>query len=129
MARSRKPGKDEATASAQVFLRTKSGRSVRELASGPLPEDLAAYRAPADAVQAVVHYLEQRGFRCFRDEMGLALTIEGSTSVFTKVFGVASETVRSVRAATSVHLRAPREIDAYVDEIVVTPRPELFRGR
>jgi hypothetical protein len=128
VARSRKSGKDEATASAQVFLRTKSGRSVRELASGPLPEDLDAYRAPAETVQAVVQCMERLGFQVFRDEMGLALTIQASASVFTKVFDVTSEVVTDVRAEATVHLRAPREIDAYVDEIVVTPRPALFKS-
>jgi hypothetical protein len=127
VARSRKSGKDEATASAQVFLRTKSGRSVRELASGPLPEDLDAYRAPAETVQAVVQCMERLGFQVFRDEMGLALTIQGSTSHFVAVFGGGARKLTALAANREVRLPAPKEIDAYVDEIVATPRPELFK--
>jgi hypothetical protein len=126
MARSRTSGKDETTASAQVFLRSSSGRSVRELATGPLPTDLSPYRASGTTVDAVVRHLEACGFQVFRDEMGLALTIQGQASVFVKVFGVTRETVTSVRADTTIRLRAPREIAEYVDEIVVTPKPELF---
>lgn len=106
---------------AQVFLRSASGRSLRDLAGVSDLADLPKYHAPPAARAAAIAKLEAAGFRVFPDEMGIALSIQAAPGVFEKVFG--SVAVPSSGAAT-VRLRAPPDLDDLVEEISLLPPPE-----
>jgi hypothetical protein len=126
MARDQTPPRAESVA-AQVFLRSVSGRSVRELGSGSAPADLAPLRAPVASREAVERFLTAAGFKVYGDEMGLSLSIEGRPAAFAKAFGVEAERLGRIAATETVSLEVPATIRALVDEIVVLPKPELFR--
>jgi hypothetical protein len=124
MAQSRRSKRKENLA-AQVFLRSVSGRSVRDIGAGPAPADLAPYRpAQADSA-AVVRFLEERGFKVHRDELGLTVSIEAPPSLFKKTFGITADPAK-ITATETTRLRVPKEIAGFVEEIVVVPKPEYF---
>lgn len=125
MAQSERSKRKE-TVIAQVFLRSVSGRSVHEIAEGPLPADLTPFRASESARTAVYRLFERLGFKVYLDEMGLALTIEASPKLFSKVFGLSETDIAKISASEVKRLRAPREFAEFVEEIVLTPKPEFF---
>jgi len=116
----------QATVTAQVFLRSVSGRSIRELAGASDPGDLAPFRAPAAARTAAIRQFEALGFKVFEDEMGLALSIQASPSVFRKTFGVSESEMRRASARESLPLPVPDDLRGMVEDILLLPPPELF---
>lgn len=114
------------TIAAHVFLRSVSGRSARELGEGPLPNDLSPYRAPPAAGDEVHRLLTQQGFRVFLDSNGLFISIDGSPSLFARVFGVTKQSLVDVPASTTTTLPVPASLQHLVEEIVVMPPPELL---
>jgi len=126
MDRSRRSQRKELV-SAQVFLRSTSGRSLRESAGGPLSADLAPFRAKEADVAAVFRHFQSLGFTVYRDELGLALTIEASPSVFAKVFRIPASQLSSTSAAETTRLDPPNELREMIEEILVTPKPEFFQ--
>ena len=118
--------KRKETLVAQVFLRSVSGRSYRELAQGPLPDVLAPSRPSDDVRGSVQRFLEQAGFKVYRDEMGLALSIEASPALYAKLLGLAPGKAAAMTAAQTIRLTPPKAIAHWVDEILLTPKPELF---
>lgn len=114
------------TIHAQVFLRSASGRSVRELGEAPLPADLAPYRASEAARIGVGRFLEHLGFKVYMDALGLTLSIQGSPEVFEKTFAVPANRIATVPADRTIRLHPPQEIQEFVEDIILTPKPELF---
>jgi len=112
--------------SAQVFLRSVSGRKLRDLGQGSLPDDLETYRAPKSARDTVHRFFSDAGFKVFADDQGLALTIEGTPAKFAEVFKTAAADVKDVTPEKTITLKPPKEISSLVDEIVVTPKPEFY---
>ena len=111
---------------AQVFLRSISGRSIKELADGALPEDLSPFRPTEAARNAVHRFLTHAGFTVHADESGLTLSFEGPPRRFARTFGVAESELVGIQAHETVLLRAPEEIRQFVEEIAVLPKPEFF---
>lgn len=109
-----------------MFLRSVSGRSVRELGEGPLPSDLSPYLAPPQAKDAVCGFFEQRGFQVCTDALGLTVSLTASASLFKEVFGATRETLSGVPPTATIVLPAPPEIGPLVEAVVLVPRPELF---
>ena len=107
---------------AQVFLRSPQGRSFREVASGPLPEDLSPYRATAEVAARARRHFEKAGFAVHEDDLRLALTIEAKPATFEKVFGIKG----AKGAALGTRLATPAELKEIVDEIHVLTPPEMF---
>ena len=113
-----------AVISAQVFLRSPQGRSFRECATGPLPDDLNVFRASPEATAEVRRHFEKLGFRVFEDDLHLALTIEAPATKFQEVFGI--QPAGKEAALKASPLATPPEISALVDQIVLTSPPEYF---
>ena len=111
---------------AQVFLRSVSGRSVRDLAEGPLPEDLSIYRPPESARVAVRRHLELAGFTVFDDAQELTLSIEGPPAAYQKAFGARAIGIKAPLALRTVRLLAPPEIRDLVEDVMLLPAPEMF---
>ena len=111
---------------AHIFLRSTSGKSVRELGKGPPPGDLSPFLAPPSAREEVRRALESRGFRVFLDDSGLFISIEASAALFAKTFGVEERSLLRLKADETFVLPPPLEIRALVEEIVVAPAPEMF---
>jgi len=117
--------KSQATVTAQVFLRSVSGQSIRELADASALGDLAPFRAsPAVRAGAIQHF-EDLGFKVFEDQMGLMLSIEGTPALFKNVFGVSDRQIAQTSPTETVRLRAPDGLAATVEDILLMPRPEM----
>ena len=111
---------------AQVFLRSRSGKSVRELGGSPLPDDLAEFTPTAAGKRTVREAFERLGFKVFEDSLGISLSIEGSPDLFSRVFGLPRKKILSVNIAESLELPAPPEAAPFVEGIFLQPPPELF---
>jgi hypothetical protein len=112
---------------AQVFLRSRSGRSYRDLREGPLPQDLSLYLPTPSARQEVTGLFSRLGFRTYADDMGLTISIEGSPELFSRIFGVAVRRLAAAPPTDTIALRSPEEVRELIEEIVLLPRPELHR--
>ncbi len=110
---------------AQIFLRSTSGRSVRELGEAPLPGDLTPYRAPREAHDGVRRYFESHAFRAFIDDARLTMSVEASPPDFRAVFGKSVAPPSSGRPMQTTRLPIPKEIRHWVEEIVLLPPPDL----
>ena len=106
-----------ASMSALVFLFSPEGRSFRECASGPLPDDLDKYRASPEASAKALSHFAELGFKVFEDDMRLTLTIEASPAQFAKVFNT---------TPSSGVFETPAALAKIVDRIVPAPVPEFF---
>ena len=124
MAQSRRPKRKE-TLVAQIFLRSVSGRSIREVGEGSPPSDLTPFRPTEATSSAVVRFLQRQGFQVHRDDLGLTVSIEGPPSLFKKIFGVTADPTK-ISATETVRLHPPKEIGEFVEEIVIVPKPEYF---
>lgn len=108
---------------AQVFLRSRSGKSFRELQRST-PTDITESQPDENALVAAREAFEALGFKVFSDSTGIALTIEGPPSLFARVFGASNfETNRSIVSPRP--LPAPKEIGNLVEEIHLLPPPDL----
>ena len=112
---------------AQIFLRSVSGRSVRELGDAPLPADLGPYRAPRNARDGVRRYFESRKFSVFVDDAQLTMSVEAPPPAFRAVFGTTVAAPSSGQPMQTTRLAIPDEIRQWVEEIVVLPPPDLHR--
>ncbi len=102
---------------ANVFLRSPSGRSIRELAEGPLPRDLTPWLPAPSAQREVTRFFSELGFQAHADALGLTVSIEGSRALFTRVFGA--------DAGRGEALAPPGPIRDLIEEILLLPRPNL----
>ena len=118
----RKPGSDCA---AQVFLRSESGRSLRSMGEGSLPDDLAPFRPPVAAKEKVVRLFGDLGFRTYADDLGLTVSIEGSRKLFAQVFRVPLHRLESPAPSQTLTLEPPGEVRELVEAIVLLPPPEF----
>lgn len=110
---------------AQVFLRSVSGRSVRDLGEGTAPADLGPYRPTPAAREEARRYFEGRGFRVFLDEAGLTMSVEAPPRLFRAVFGTPADRASAARVTQDTRLPVPAELGEWVEEIHVLPPPEL----
>jgi hypothetical protein len=111
---------------ADVVLRSRSGRRLRDLGTEPLPDDLEPYLAPAERRREAARILEGLGFRVHPDALGMTLSIQGSPELFARVFGGSAQTLRAPAATEHVTLTPPARLAELVDEVVLTPVPEMF---
>jgi len=115
------------TITANVFLRTVSGKSLHELGQGPPPADLSLFRATPASREAVQRFFEHCGFRVFLDSEELFLSIEGSPALFAQVFGISQRGLSQVAAKDTTALSVPAEIQPFVETIVMLPPPEFMK--
>jgi hypothetical protein len=105
--------------SAVVFLKSRSGKSVKELRGLPLPSDLDPYRAPPAAMDFVRHFFESCGVRVFSDLAGLMLHLNGTSSIFSDCFGTAV-------TGAETELEPPSKVKQFVESIVIVRPPEFI---
>ena len=110
---------------AQVFLRSTSGRSIRELGEAPLPADLKSYRAPREARDGVRRWFEGHGFRVHVDDAELTMSVEADLEDFRAVFGKHVTAPASGKVMQRERLPIPPDIRQWVEELVVLPPPDL----
>jgi len=120
--RERRPG---AACTAQVFLRSESGRSLREMGEGSLPADLAPFRPQVSVKEKVIRLFGDLGFRAYADDLGLTVSIEGPRRLFARVFRVPLSQLEPPVPVETVMLEPPGEVRELVEAIVLLPPPEF----
>lgn len=116
----------EGGCTASVFLRSLSGRSLRELAEGALPRDLTPYLPAPSTGKRVTRFFADLGFRAHADATGLTVSIEGSRGLFARVFGADDARLRTPSAEETVALQTPEGVRDLVEEILLLPKPDLY---
>jgi hypothetical protein len=116
----------ERSVAAQVFLKTPSGKSLRDADTSSLSGGLDDYRPDRAVRDKATHILGRLGFGVFEAADGLTLSIQAPASVFTSVFGVKADRLRRIRPTSTRDLDVPDELEPFVDAIVVLPPPEYF---
>ena len=111
---------------AYVFLRSVSGKSIRELSTLPLPEDLAPFRASPSVRNKVTQFFRDRGFDVYEQDDGLALSITGSANKFVEVFQLPEARLLSRAPSSSDSLPIPPELAGLVEEVCFIPPVEIF---
>ena len=120
--RERRPG---TACTAQVFLRSRSGKSLREMGEGSLPADLAPFLPPVSVKEKVVRLFGDLGFRAYADELGLTVSIEGPRTLFARVFKVPLSQLGPPAPVETVKLEPPGEVRELIEAIVLLPPPEF----
>jgi len=111
---------------AQVFMRSVSGRSLKELAGEQLPENLAPFLPHPSAEIAVRRYFESAGFTVHCDELTHTISIEAPADLYSRVFGLRASKLEKFTANDSVSLDIPAGVAEFIDSIILTPKPEMF---
>ena len=110
---------DSDRVAAVVFLKTRSGKSIRDFRDGALPKVLEPYRAPDGVMEFVHHAFERLGFDVRLDLTGLMLFLNGSSLLFSDCFG-------SVITKPNVELAPPEELKEFIEAIVVMRSPKYI---
>ncbi len=113
---------------AVVFLRSISGKSVRELSTARPSVGLESYRPPREATDTVRRAFESRGFQVFPDEQLPTLTLRGSSSLFASCFGVPEAILEHAGPDSPLELEAPADVRTLIETITVLPQPPLPTG-
>lgn len=115
--------------SAEVILKSKSGRS---MASSVIPitsENIEEFRPSDSVIKDATKLLKQLGFTVSSN--GLTLTIEGEKSLFEKVFKVNLTLEKNGRTG-GINVRSDKELSIparfsdIVEKVVFVPPPEFF---
>src|SRR5215831_4142162 len=118
--------------SAAVFLRSASGKHVRDLETDPSPletdpspEDLDGSREPRDAVDAVAETFARRGFDVIPDPTLGLVVIAGPAGIFASCFGVSETALQGDQVEPPVELRPPQDLIGFIEHITFGHCSEL----
>lgn len=112
---------------AHVYLKSVSGRSITELATGLPPDDLTPFLPPPSARSEVTRWFNDRGFEVHADDLGIALSIDGTPTLFERAFRTdQAKLATDVGAEVERRLPIPEELSGLVDAIAIIPPPELL---
>jgi hypothetical protein len=119
------------TISAEVILRSKSGRSLTHPGAQVTAENVEEFEPAPETLTEAVHRFEELGFNVVQS--GITLTLMGSLEQFETVFGVKLSIEKNIRTKQPfVHpegeLKIPESLSDVV-ETVVFPRPPEYFGK
>ena len=114
----------DATLTAQVILRSSSGKALSDLDHDPSHAELEALRAAPRSGAAVRSHFEGVGLKVIADEMGLTMTLTGPVSAFNLAFGARPTELLGSTARSPRHLAVPLALADHVEEITILPRPD-----
>ncbi len=114
-----------ATVAFDVLLRGAAGDAP------PSVETIGQFRPPPQAIEFCVRWLSRRGAKCHRADFSLAC--EMPVDEFERLFGVtfpaSQQPARSAKhrsAGAAPSIAVPAELARYVEQITITPQPEMF---
>ena len=115
--------------SAEVILKSESGRSMTSSNVSITSENIEEFRPSEQVIKDATKHLKQLGFAVFSN--GLTLTIEGEKSLFEKVFKVKLTLEKKGRTSrievrSDKQLSIPAKLSEIVEKVVFTPPPEFF---
>ena len=115
--------------SAEVILKSNSGRSMVSSEVPITSENIEEFRLSVQVINYVTRYLKQLGFAVSSN--GLTLTIEGEKSLFEKVFKIKLTMEKKggtarIRVSLNKEPSIPDNLTEVVEKIVFTPPPEYF---
>jgi hypothetical protein len=118
----------DGSVSAEVLLRTASGRSLADSRESVTAENVDEYRpAPETALEAT-RLLQELGFQVLPS--GITLTLVGDPKRFEDVFGVRLSIQEQPSGQSAVSAegepRIPESLQPFVDAVVFPEPPEYF---
>ena len=117
---------DSATVTAQVILRTTSGRSLATDGASVTSETIHLYRPAKATVRKAKKTLEKAGFQVVVSDMTLSLS--GSPDLFSRYFNTSFERVRSESAPffkPLSPLQLPADLSKLVETVAISTPPDF----
>lgn len=118
---------EEPVLSAEVILKSASGRSLTEGSIAITSENVEEFRPNQETIKEAIHQLEKLGFKV--SQKGITLTIEGEPMQFEKAFKVKLTTKRiagGIEVRTNREPSIPSSLSNTVEKVVFIPPPEFF---
>jgi organic radical activating enzyme len=118
---------EEPVLSAEVVLKSASGRSLTDVGATITSENVSEFRPNQETIEEAIHQLEKLGFKV--PQKGITLTIVGEPKQFERAFKI-KLTTKKVPAGVEVHTNTdasiPPSLSNTVEKIVFVPPPEFF---
>ena len=113
--------------SAEVILKSASGRSLTERGAAITSENVEEFRPNQETVKGAIYQLEKLGFEV--TQKGITLTIVGEPIQFEKAFKINLTTKKvsaGVEVRTNKEASIPSTLSNSVEKVVFIPPPEFF---
>jgi hypothetical protein len=113
--------------SAEVILKSASGRSLTERGAAITSENVEEFRPNQETVKEAIYQLEKLGFEV--TQKGITLTIVGEPIQFEKAFKINLTTKKvsaGVEVRTNKEASIPSTLSNSVEKVVFIPPPEFF---
>jgi len=114
--------KHEVVVAFDVLLRGAAGETI------PTVETIDQFRPPQKAVEFCVRWLSRHGATCHRADFSLAC--EMPLDEFERLFDLKLQRGESAKsraaAAAAPSISVPTELEPYVEQITITPQPEML---
>jgi hypothetical protein len=113
--------------SAEVILKSASGRSLTERGAAITSENVEEFRPNQETVKEAIYQLEKLGFEV--TQKGITLTIVGEPIQFEKAFKINLTTKKvsaGVEVRTNKKASIPSTLSNSVEKVVFIPPPEFF---
>jgi hypothetical protein len=113
--------------SAEVILKSASGRSLTERGAAITSENVEEFRPNQETVKEAIYQLEKLGFEV--TQKGITLTIVGEPIQFEKAFKINLTTKKvsaGVEVRTNKEASIPSTLSNTVEKVVFIPPPEFF---
>jgi hypothetical protein len=113
--------------SAEVVLKSASGRSLTERGAAITSENVEEFRPNQETVKEAIYQLEKLGFEV--TQKGITLTIVGEPIQFEKAFKINLTTKKvsaGVEVRTNKEASIPSTLSNSVEKVVFIPPPEFF---
>ena len=113
--------------SAEVILKSASGRSLTERGAAITSENVEEFRPNQETVKEAIYQLEKLGFEV--TQKGITLTIVGEPIQFEKAFKINLTTKKvsaGVEVRTNKEASIPSTLKNSVEKVVFIPPPEFF---
>jgi len=114
--------------SAEVILKSKSGRSLTQQGIAITSENIEEFRPKQETIKEATHNLEKLGFRV--SQTGVTLTIVGEPAQFEKAFKVKLTTKKATAGievqTNNKEVSIPASLSNTVEKVVFIPPPEFF---
>ena len=115
--------------SAEVILKSKSGRSMIKNDIPITSKNIEEFRPSQQIIESATKYLERSGFTVTLN--GITLTIEGERSLYERIFKVRLAVDKSgatgrTNVRSDKELTIPPELSDIAEGVVFVPQPEYF---
>ena len=122
--------KDNNLISAEVILKTESGRSVLKEGIPVISENIEQFQPSNKIIKDASNRLEKLNFTVFNNN--ITLTIYGKVDTFEKVFNLKLDIEKDtstgqIKITPNKKVDIPNELTDIIEEVIFTPPPTLYK--